>query len=110
MVNGRLVVLEKSGLVERRLEGRLVKVLGLVWDGLSIGLEVLGLVDLEVLGLMVWTDLNLRMVVVVVWVLIDLVLIDLVLIDLVRVLILIDLVLVALVRTGLRRIPALVRG
>lgn len=105
MVNGRLVVLEKTGLVERRLEGRLVKVLGLVWDGLSIGLEVLGLVDLEVLGLMVWTDLNLRMVVVVVWVLIDLVLIDLV-----RVLILIDLVLVALVRTGLRRIPALVRG
>lgn len=97
MVNGRLVVLEKTGLVERRLEGRLVKVLGLVWDGLSIGLEVL--------GLMVWTDLNLRMVVVVVWVLIDLVLIDLV-----RVLILIDLVLVALVRTGLRRIPALVRG
>lgn len=105
MVNGRLVVLEKTGLVERRLEGRLVKVLGLVWDGLSIGLEVLGLVDLEVLGLIVWTDLNLRMVVVVVWVLIDLVLIDLV-----RVLILIDLVLVALVRTGLRRIPALVRG
>lgn len=105
VVNGRLVVLEKTGLVERRLEGRLVKVLGLVWDGLSIGLEVLGLVDLEVLGLMVWTDLNLRMVVVVVWVLIDLVLIDLV-----RVLILIDLVLVALVRTGLRRIPALVRG
>lgn len=105
MVNGRLVVLEKTGLVERRLEGRLVKVLGLVWDGLSIGLEVLGLVDLEVLGLMVWTDLNLRMVVVVVWVLIDLVLIELV-----RVLILIDLVLVALVRTGLRRIPALVRG
>lgn len=97
VVNGRLVVLEKTGLVERRLEGRLVKVLGLVWDGLSIGLEVL--------GLMVWTDLNLRMVVVVVWVLIDLVLIDLV-----RVLILIDLVLVALVRTGLRRIPALVRG
>ena len=97
MVNGRLVVLEKTGLVERRLEGRLVKVLGLVWDGLSIGWEVL--------GLMVWTDLNLRMVVVVVWVLIDLVLIDLV-----RVLILIDLVLVALVRTGLRRIPALVRG
>lgn len=77
----------------------------MVWDGLSIGLEVLGLVDLEVLGLMVWTDLNLRMVVVVVWVLIDLVLIELV-----RVLILIDLVLVALVRTGLRRIPALVRG
>ena len=105
MVNGRLVVLEKTGLVERRLEGRLVKVLGLVWDGLSFGLEVLGLVDLEVLGLMVWTDLNLRMVVVVVWVLIDLVLIDLV-----RVLILIDLVLVALVRTGLRRIPALVLG
>lgn len=91
-MNGRLVVQEKTGLVERRLEGRLVERLGLVWDiGLDLGLDIL-----DILGLvMVWTDLNLRMVMVVVlvWVLIDL-------IDLVRV----------LVRTGLGRIPTLVRG